>query len=71
MYKNLTPDCLSSPVLSSVNEVSRYNLRNDFQTINARTALFFNSFLPSVIREWNTIPENDRYVDSIDFLNER
>ena len=66
MYNNLTPDYLSSLVLSS--EVSRYNLRNanDVQTINARTALYFNSFLPSVIREWNTIIENDKYVDSID-----
>ena len=68
MYDNLTPDYLSSLVPSSVNEVSRFNLRNanDVQTINARTALYFNSFLPSVIREWNTLPENDKYVDSID-----
>ena len=68
MYNNLTPDYLSSLVPSSVNEGSRYNLRNanDVQTINARTALYFNSFLPSVIREWNTLSENDKYVDSID-----
>ena len=68
MYNNLTPDYLSSLVPSSVNEGSHYNLRNanDVQTINARTALYFNSFLPSVIREWNTLPENDKYVDSID-----
>ena len=57
MYNNLTPDYLSSLVPSSVNEASHYNLRNanDVQTINARTALYFNSFLPSVIREWNSI----------------
>ena len=68
MYNNLTPDDLSSLVFPSVNEGSRYNLRNanDVQTINARTALYFNSFLPSVIREWNTLSENDKYVDSID-----
>ena len=68
MYNNLTPDYLSSLVPSSVNEGSRYNLRNanDVQTINARTALYFNSFLPSVIREWNTLSENAKYVDSID-----
>ena len=67
MYNNLTPDYLSSHVPSSVNEVSRYNLTNanDVQTINARTALYFKLFLPSVIREWNTIPENDKYVDLI------
>ena len=68
MYNNLTPDYLSSLVPSSVYEGSRYNLRNanDVQTINARTALYFNSFLPPVIREWNTLSENDKYVDSID-----
>ena len=67
MYNNLTPDYLSSLVPSSVNEVSHYNLRNanDVQTINARTALYFNSFLPSVIRQWNNIPDN-KYVDSVD-----
>ena len=68
MYNYLTPDYLSSLVPSSVNEGSRYNLRNanDVQTINARTALYFNSFLPSVLREWNTLPENVEYLDSID-----
>ena len=66
MYNNLTPDYLSSLVPSSLNEVSHYNLRNanDVQTINARTASY--SFLPSVIREWNNIPDNDKYVDSVD-----
>ena len=61
MYNNLTPDYLSSLVPSSVNEVSHYNLRNanDVQTIN-------NSFLPSVIREKSNIPDNDKYVDSVD-----
>ena len=51
-----------------VMEGSRYNLRNanDVKTINTRTALYFNSFLLSVIREWNTLSENDKYVDSID-----
>ena len=39
---------------------------NDVQTINARTALYFNSFLPSVIRQWNNIPDNDKYVDSVE-----
>ena len=68
MYSNLTPDYLSSLVPSSVNEVSHYNLRNanDVQTINERTALYFNSFLPFVIREWNNIQYNNKYVDSVD-----
>ena len=64
MYNNLTPDYLSSLVPSSVNGGSLN--ANDVQTINARTALYFNSFLPSVIREWNTLSEYDKYVESID-----
>ena len=65
IYNYLTTAYLSSLVPSSVKEVSRYNLRNanDVQNINARTALYFNLFLPSVIREWNNIPDNDKYVD--------
>ena len=68
MYNDLTPDYLSSLAPPSVKEILRYNLRNanDVQTINVRTALYFSLFLPSVIREWNNISDNDKYVDSID-----
>ena len=52
-YNNLTPDYFSSLVPSSVNEVSRYNLRNanDVQTINARTA-------PTSIHSYRLLYEN-------------
>ena len=68
MYNNLTPDYLSSLVPSSVNEGSRYNLRNanDVQTINARTA-FILQFIPTVCHaRMEHLSENDKYVDSID-----
>ena len=70
MYNNLTPHYLPSLIPSSVNEVSHYNLRNAniVQTINARTTSYVNLFLPSIIREWNNIPDNDKYVDSVDSL---
>ena len=65
---NLTPDYFSSLFPPLVNKLSRYNLRNanDVQTINTRSALYFNSFLPFAIREWNNISDNDKYVDSVD-----
>ena len=37
--------------------MSRYPLRNSeqYQTIDAKSQLYYNSFLPSTIREWNTL----------------
>ena len=48
-------------------ETSRYNLRNanDVRTINARTKQYFNSFLPSSIRDWNSLPEELRNSESV------
>ena len=62
MVNDLTPQYLSSLVPSTVNETSRYNLRNsnDIRTVNIRTSQYYNSFLPSTIREWNALPEEQR-----------
>ena len=51
MTNVLSPLCLSSLVPLTVSNASRYNLRNssDLQTVEARTSLFENSFLPSTI----------------------
>ena len=62
MVHNLTPNYLTSLIPSTVNETSNYNLRNsnDIRTVNARTSQYFSSFLPSSIREWNALPEEQR-----------
>ena len=62
MVNNLTPLYLSTLILSTITETSRYNLRNanDIRTINTRTTQYYNSFLPSTIREWNTLPKEQR-----------
>ena len=67
MVNNLTPNYLSSLIPSSVTEASNYNLRNphDIRTVNARTSQNFSSFLPSTIREWNTLPESQRNSSTI------
>ena len=51
----------------SVNRTSSYNLRNanDIRTVPARNKLYYDSFLPSVIREWNNLPLATRHSDSL------
>ena len=46
MVNDLTPQYLSSLVPSTINETSRYNLRNsnDIRTVNSRTSQYYNSF---------------------------
>ena len=56
----LTPDYLSDLVPPLVGDSNPYSLRNanDIQSIRARTNLFFNSFFPSTIRAWNSLPQD-------------
>ena len=65
MSHNLTPLYLSSLVPQSVSNISRYSLRNsnDLQTIDARTTLYYNSFLPSTVRAWNNVHDEAKQSD--------
>ena len=67
MFNNLSPDYLSSLIPPTVNNISRYNLRNahNIQTLDSRTTQYFNSFLSSSIREWNNLSLDVRNSDSI------
>ena len=58
MKNGLSPNFLSTLIPQQVTESSSYNLRNaqDYHPIFARTSLYRNSFLPSVIRDWNNLP---------------
>ena len=51
----------------SVDHAPSYNLRNshDLRPIATRTNLYYNSFLPSVIRDWNELPVVVRQLDSV------
>ena len=68
MLNDLTPPYLSSLVPPLVQNASRYNLRNfnDTQTIAYRTTLFYNSFQPSTIREWNRLNPDIRNAGTLD-----
>ena len=66
MTNALSPLYLSSLVPQTVSNASRYNLRNssDLQTVEARTSLFYNSFLPSTVRAWNSLSSTAKQPDS-------
>ena len=62
MVNNLSPTYLSSLVPSTVGNTTTYQLRNaaNLHIIRANSKLYYNSFLPSVIRDWNELPDNVR-----------
>lgn len=67
MQTNMTPSYLSLLVPQTISSISHYNLRNadNLQTINARTAQYANSFLPSTVRDWNNLPAEAAQSDSL------
>lgn len=73
MFHGLAPLYLTSLIPPSVHNMSAYNLRNsnDIQTIVCRTNQYYNSFLPSVIRDWNSLPMDTRNCGSINGFKSR
>ena len=67
MSTNVSPSYLSSLVPQSVDHASSYNLRNshNLRPIATRPNLYYNSFLPSVIRDWNELHVVARQLDSV------
>ena len=67
MQNSLCPVYLSSLVPRTVGSAVSYNFRNagDIQTVNTNTQLYYTSFLPSVIREWNDLPGEIQNANSI------
>ena len=67
MINCLTPTYLTSLVPSTVENTSAYNLRDsqNIRPLLSRTQLYYKSFLPSCIIEWNEIPLNIRNSSSL------
>jgi hypothetical protein len=67
MKNNLTPNYLSSLIPPQVNSETRYPLRNsnNIQLPHARTQLYYNSFLPAVVREWNSLSQTIKDSESL------
>ena len=68
MMHDSTPVYLSSLVPPSFSTISRYSLIdfNDLQTIDARTTLYYNFFLPSTARAWYDVTDA---VKQSEFVN--
>ena len=67
MINGLSTQYLSDLVPATIGSSSNYNLRNsnNIHLVNARTSLYYNSFLPSVVRDLNNIPDDRRNVDCV------
>ena len=67
MQNEMTPEYLSSLAPPTVGSTTRYRLRNesDLQTIPAKSQQCYHSFLPSVTRAWNRLPEETKTSPSI------
>ena len=67
MHNNLTPNYLSSLIPQQVEAIARYNLRNaqDIRNIRTRTSLYYNSFLPYTLRQWNDLSSETRQSTSL------
>ena len=64
MFNQLTPAYLSSLIPQQVNAISHHNLRNS-NDIHTNTSLYHNSFLPSTLRQWNSIPVEVRQLNPL------
>ena len=51
----------------TVGDNTAYSLHNasDYKYIRSNTQLYYNSFLPSVVRDWNELPHTTRIAPSI------
>ena len=67
MVHNLTPTYMTELVPHSVSVNSQYSLRNasNIRSIRCNSQLYSNYFLPSVIQEWNKLPQDIRNSESI------
>ena len=68
LMKGETPNYLSCLLPPQVGQTTNYPLRNqtDYVLPNCRLSLFKNSFIPSTIRLWNSLPVEQKYINSID-----
>ena len=68
MINSLAPEYISSLVPPTVGNISQYNLRNktNLQTVPARSQQYYNSFLPSTTRIWNSLSDDTKNSPSVE-----
>ena len=67
MVNGLSSSYLNALVPSTIGISTTYNLRrpNDLYTNACKTRLYKNSFLPSVINDWNSLPDEIKNAESL------
>ena len=67
MVNRIGPNYLNNLVPPLVQDNSRYSLRNarNVSTIRSQSKLHYDSFLPSSIRDWNSLSEETRNSQSL------
>ena len=67
MTNGISSQYLSDLVPATIDSFLNYNLRNsnNIHLVNEHTSLYYNSFLPSVVCDWNNILDDHRNVDSV------
>ena len=67
MVNGLTPFYLNSLVPPTIEDSCSYNLRNpnNLRNIAYRTCLYSSSFLPTVINDWNSLPDDNKNAESL------
>ena len=63
----LSPNCLMGLVPPTVQETTRYSLRNSdhIQNYRANTNIFLDSFFPDTIRAWTNLPPETREASTL------
>ena len=67
MQNGSAPDYLVDLVPPRVGNETPYSLRNadNYQQVHANSRLYFDSFLPSTIREWNNLPADVKSAQTL------
>ena len=73
MKNGLSPDYFASLVPATVGSASRYPLPNtsDLQILHTNTRLYYTSFLPLAVRDWNKLSEQTRNSPSLNIFKNR
>ena len=69
MVNGLSPSYFNVLVPSKIGNSTTYNLRkpNNLRTVASQTSLNNNSFLPSVINDYNSLPDEIKNAESLFF----
>lgn len=71
MKNHITPNYLSNIIPEQTQ--NRYQLRNfnNIPIVNSRTQLYQDSFLPSVIRDWNNLPDEIKSSSTLEIFKSK